>query len=538
MREIKKIELINHIRKKGWILLGFSAILCSLAMCDSMAVTAKVKATPCFKQYSVVIYRGATKQLKLRRAKGPITWKSSKKSVVTVSKKGKITGKRAGKAYITAKCRNGKKKCRVTVKKGTFRLNYKSVTTNLSKSFVLRGKFQGIKDKKLRFQSSKPSVASVDQKGRVRTRQAGKTVITVTSSTNIRKKCKVVVKKGYTLSFAKDNISLEVGEKCSNPVKKSSPYTDLIQYSSSDPAVAEVDQRGNVTAKQPGDVKITAKGSQDTKSYRIHVPEIIWSDATHFIAHRGYAEFEQENTMPAFRAAIDVGFWGIETDIYMTRDGVFVLSHDACLWGKNYGMPEALEDETERNGMIADLTYEQLVRLTGGRIVTVEEFLQLLQGKQEIPLLELKQVVSSQYPSEQEAVAFCGADDTRPMEEKRIACSIHALLELVGKYNRLDACYITSFHTALIEEVRRQNPTIKIQYITMEKTIDLDYLCSHQFGLDWYLPCANEADMKRLQSRGVNVCLWTADNRLQIDKALKLGADAITTDTLFFRYRK
>jgi glycerophosphoryl diester phosphodiesterase len=45
------------------------------------------------------------------------------------------------------------------------------------------------------------------------------------------------------------------------------------------------------------------------------------------IAHRGYKAAYPENTMGAFRGAVEVGAHAIETDIHITRDGVVVLSH-------------------------------------------------------------------------------------------------------------------------------------------------------------------------------------------------------------------
>lgn len=45
------------------------------------------------------------------------------------------------------------------------------------------------------------------------------------------------------------------------------------------------------------------------------------------IAHRGYKAAHPENTMGAFRGAIDVGAHAIETDIHLSKDGVIVLSH-------------------------------------------------------------------------------------------------------------------------------------------------------------------------------------------------------------------
>jgi glycerophosphoryl diester phosphodiesterase len=52
------------------------------------------------------------------------------------------------------------------------------------------------------------------------------------------------------------------------------------------------------------------------------------------IAHRGAARKAPENTIPAFRKAIEQGAAGIETDVCMTRDGHFILFHDARPDGK------------------------------------------------------------------------------------------------------------------------------------------------------------------------------------------------------------
>jgi glycerophosphoryl diester phosphodiesterase len=47
------------------------------------------------------------------------------------------------------------------------------------------------------------------------------------------------------------------------------------------------------------------------------------------IGHRGAARHAPENTLASFRKALDLGADGIETDICVTRDGCFVLWHDA-----------------------------------------------------------------------------------------------------------------------------------------------------------------------------------------------------------------
>lgn len=45
------------------------------------------------------------------------------------------------------------------------------------------------------------------------------------------------------------------------------------------------------------------------------------------IAHRGYKAAYPENTMGAFRGAVEVGAHAIETDLHLSKDGVVVISH-------------------------------------------------------------------------------------------------------------------------------------------------------------------------------------------------------------------
>ncbi|TAQ84686.1 hypothetical protein B7494_g6991 [Chlorociboria aeruginascens] len=49
------------------------------------------------------------------------------------------------------------------------------------------------------------------------------------------------------------------------------------------------------------------------------------------IAHRGYKAAFPENTMGAFKGAVEIGAHAVETDLHITKDGVVVLSHDATL---------------------------------------------------------------------------------------------------------------------------------------------------------------------------------------------------------------
>lgn len=63
------------------------------------------------------------------------------------------------------------------------------------------------------------------------------------------------------------------------------------------------------------------------------------------IAHRGYKVVAPENSMLAFRAAVEAGAHAIETDLHLSSDGVVVLSHDAAL-KRCFGEDSKVRDHT------------------------------------------------------------------------------------------------------------------------------------------------------------------------------------------------
>ena len=71
----------------------------------------------------ISLWQGKTKQLSLvsvpKKQAGKIRWKSSNRSLVFVSKKGKIKAKKAGKATVTAAYKGKKYKCQIRVVKQT-----------------------------------------------------------------------------------------------------------------------------------------------------------------------------------------------------------------------------------------------------------------------------------------------------------------------------------------------------------------------------------------------------------------------------------
>ena len=120
-------------------------------------------------------------------------------------------------------------------------------------------------------------------------------------------------------------------------------------------------------------------------------------------AHRGLHDNKSqapENTMAAFRKAVDAGF-GIECDVQLTKDGIPVIFHDFTLARvARYAEGEIPSDAVVNKdgsygvaGKVIDYTYEELLRFhildSEEKIPKFEDFLKLVDGK--VPLIvELK----------------------------------------------------------------------------------------------------------------------------------------------------
>ncbi len=92
-------------------------ILC-LVLLLSMGMAAHVQAGT----KSVILTVGQKKKLSVKKSWKKVRWKSSKPGIVSVSSKGKIKAKKAGKATITARSGKKKQKFRITVKKSQIRI--------------------------------------------------------------------------------------------------------------------------------------------------------------------------------------------------------------------------------------------------------------------------------------------------------------------------------------------------------------------------------------------------------------------------------
>ena len=125
----------------------------------------------------------------------------------------------------------------------------------------------------------------------------------------------------------------------------------------------------------------------------------IDSSNVKMIAHRGVSGIEKENTCPAFVAAGNRSYFGIETDVHVTKDGKFVIIHDETtkrisLEKNNINVEECDYSEVE-NIVLPDLdgtTIRQDIR-----IPLLQEYIKICKKYEKICVLEIKNHFEENY---------------------------------------------------------------------------------------------------------------------------------------------
>jgi hypothetical protein len=188
-------------KKLTGILLVFTLLFAVQAIQPASVSAAAVKT-------KATLYVGEITTLKASQA---ATYQSSDKKVATVTAKGLVTAKKAGKVTITATSKSDRKviaTCSLTVKKAPktkqITLKAKSGTVNVGKTVQIAVKsVKGVSSKALTYTSSNKSIATVDKNGLITGVSEGSAKITVKAA------CNPKVKATYSITVSIDRLSYE-----------------------------------------------------------------------------------------------------------------------------------------------------------------------------------------------------------------------------------------------------------------------------------------------------------------------------------------
>jgi glycerophosphoryl diester phosphodiesterase len=233
-------------------------------------------------------------------------------------------------------------------------------------------------------------------------------------------------------------------------------------------------------------------------------------------AHRGGALLWPENSLLAFRRALELGVDLVETDVHLTADGEVVLIHDPTLDRTTTGQGPIRE--VRRAELSALRLRDRDGRPTEEPVPTLRELLALLRPTRVGLLLEIKVGPDRRrYPGIEEAV-----------------------LGLLAEAGLASRTRVMAFEPETLARVRALDPGIEVVWLVSRRTLEAASRPAAEIVL-W----AVQAGVRHLgiehrlleasviaaaRAAGLTVGAWTVNEEADIRRAVALGADVVITD--------
>ncbi|KZL80305.1 glycerophosphoryl diester phosphodiesterase [Colletotrichum incanum] len=232
------------------------------------------------------------------------------------------------------------------------------------------------------------------------------------------------------------------------------------------------------------------------------------------IAHRGFKSLYPENTLLAFRGALDAGAHALETDLHLSRDGVVVLSHDGNL-KRCFGVDKKINE--------CDWAYLETLRTVrepGEKMPRLEDLLVFLaeEGAGREGVWVLLDIKTDDPPAELLGrVAEVLASTPGPVPwEKRI---------VFGCWNQP---YITHVRTIL--------PTYPLALISWSPLYARKFLSPSQPNLSFNMfqkalvGPVGKLFIRDVKKAGRRLFVWTVNDEEWMEWSIRAGADGVITD--------
>jgi glycerophosphoryl diester phosphodiesterase len=212
------------------------------------------------------------------------------------------------------------------------------------------------------------------------------------------------------------------------------------------------------------------------------------------IAHRGASRAFPENTLAAFRAAVEIGADMVELDVRRTADGHLAIHHDA--------------------------------HLADGRAIC------------EVAAADLP----SDVPSLDEAIDACGsmgvnievkssARDADFDPTRSVAADVAHLVATRGLYDRI---LVSSFDVVSIARVREVDPLVATAWLTMvvpdAAAVVASLVEAGHRALHPHDPIVDAALVEACHASGIEVNVWTVDDPARMADLVALGVDGLCTN--------
>ncbi|MCS6873485.1 MAG: glycerophosphodiester phosphodiesterase family protein [Pyrinomonadaceae bacterium] len=245
------------------------------------------------------------------------------------------------------------------------------------------------------------------------------------------------------------------------------------------------------------------------------------------IAHRGFSATAPENSLIAFRKALEAKADGIEMDVRLTRELVPIVFHD-----------QSLKRVASFPKPVSALSLDEIRKVNLG-----------LWFNRRFPSKASNEFLSERIPTLEEALILLENHDVKIYLELKASqrvdssTTVEKVLEVISKKKiKLSQLVFKSFEEKILRVLRERLPEAKIaalfapklgfsrkKMLSFVKQMKVDEVSIH-FLL------ANRKLVKEAKSEGLKVIVWTVNDPIWLQRAIETRIDAvITNDPLKFK---
>ena len=236
------------------------------------------------------------------------------------------------------------------------------------------------------------------------------------------------------------------------------------------------------------------------------------------VAHRGVSGLEPENSIPAFIAAGNRSYYGVETDVHVTVDGKFVVIHDDQT-GRVAG--DDLCVEKTSYDLLRKIRLYDVCRAEINENVTSAK-----KGKREDLVI----------PSMSEYVNICKKYEKKcvlELKNKFEPEDIARMVEEIKALDYLENMIFISFSYENMVALRALLPKQPLQYLVSQLPDNLmEKLNQYDLDLDIYCKSLTKELLDEVHANGHLVNVWTCDEKEDADMLVEWGVDFITSNIL------
>ncbi|OON97271.1 MAG: glycerophosphodiester phosphodiesterase [Epulopiscium sp. Nele67-Bin005] len=225
-------------------------------------------------------------------------------------------------------------------------------------------------------------------------------------------------------------------------------------------------------------------------------------------AHRGASSEFPENTMLAFKKAIEMKADGIELDVHKTADGKLVVIHD-----------EDVQRTFRGKGQIKDLTLDQIQDLDCRQQIWETNFECKAPELEEVMKLVKENNIKLNIEIKTDIIQYDGIEED--------------VVKLIEKLEMVDSVLISSFHSESLVKVKEINKNIKTGFLYF-KPMDNAIEHAKSLGADALHPSLlsgiTPEFVQEVKNAGLDINVYTINDPVYMRKLIEAGVTGIFTD--------